>query len=124
MQPEQDATPVQSPVSRPMVEVRIPDADRFEDEAEALARDEASRLASLMEETQQQLAAARAMIRERRIDAALVTIDAALARLPLNPMTQGLVAELRREKASAYVEHAHQLISRGEIDAAVTARVP
>ncbi|MEY4939553.1 MAG: hypothetical protein RIQ93_1288 [Verrucomicrobiota bacterium] len=115
----------------PMVDVRIPEpgqnaraaapenpAPTPQEEAEALARAESDRISQRMAQGQNQLATARAQLRQGKPDAAIATVDAANALLPLNPLTQNLIADLNREKASALLERAQMMMRRGEMDAA------
>ena len=89
-----------------------------EQEAEALARTEADRLNSIMAGAQRQLDAARGYARDGRSDDAIATIDAALAVLPANPLTSKLIADLKKEKASALVAKAQVLVKQGDVDGA------
>jgi general secretion pathway protein D len=117
-----------------MIDVKIPDAGAgrnsaaaapaaapAESEAEALARQESARLASLVSLAQAQLQAARAQLRDGHAADALATIDAALASLPLNPLTQALIAELEREKTNAWLERAQGALRSGDLESARTA---
>lgn len=115
------ATPAPS-----MIDVRIPEPGSTpppvtpgtlspaEVEAEALARAEANRLGQLLSAGQTQLSAARAQLRANQPDEAIATIDAALAGLPANPLTQKLVADLNKEKASALLDRAQAALKRGD----------
>ncbi|MBI4622225.1 MAG: hypothetical protein HY736_03255, partial [Verrucomicrobia bacterium] len=121
--------PVAAPAAPAMIDVKIPEPGQPvppsgptpEQEAEALARAESARVAALMANAQTQLATARAQLRDGRADDALATVDAALGMLPVNPLTQKLVAELNKEKASALLDRAQALLRRGDIDGARTA---
>ena len=116
--------------AQPMVEVRIPEPGRTppsvapgssEAEAEALAKAEAGRLSQALSEAQGQLTAARSQIREGRPDDAITTVDAALASLPSNALTQRLIADLKKEKANALLDRAQASLKRGDTAAAKAA---
>lgn len=117
-------SPAPAPEPGPMVDVKIPEpgqpvvAPTPEQEAEALARAESRRIGELMANAQTQLATARAQLRDGQAEAAIATVDAALGLLPVNPLTQKLLADLKREKASALLDRAQTLMRRGELDAA------
>jgi len=112
-----------------MIDVTIPDPGRtpspavspLEQEAEALARAESERLSDLVSNGQRQLATARTQLQDGRPADAIATVDNALATLPRNPLTQRLVADLQREKASALFERAQALLQRGDTDGARSA---
>ncbi len=89
-----------------------------EQEAEALARAESDRLNSIMAGASRQLGAARSYNRDGRNDDAIATIDAALAVMPANPLTTKLIADLKKEKASALVAKAQALVKQGDVDGA------
>ncbi len=111
-----------------MIDVKIPDpgqtppppgrAPTPEEEAEAMARAESNRISAAIAGAQTQLATARAQVRDGRTDDAIATVDAALASLPVNPLTQKLVADLKKEKASALLDRAQALLKRGDMDGA------
>ena len=103
------------------VSVAVPSGPTPEQEAEALARAETRRIGELMATGQTQLATARSQLRDGRTDAAIATVDAALGLLPLNPLTQKLIADLKREKASALLDRAQVLMRRGDVEGARTA---
>ncbi len=113
------AAPRSSP---PMIDVRIPEPGQTstpagpspEQEAEALARAETARLEQLVANGQQQLTTVRSHLRAGRHDDAIVAIDTALAALPANPLTQKLVSDLKREKASALLDRAQALLKAGD----------
>ena len=119
-----------SSVSPAMIDVKIPEpsqtasqaaapaAPSAEQEAEAIARAEAGRLTELMAGAQIQLTTARAQSRDGRADDVIATTDAALASLPANPLTQKLIADLKKEKASALLDRAQTLIKRGDLEGA------
>jgi general secretion pathway protein D len=124
-------TPTPQP-TQPMIEVKIPEPGRTppsttpavpsaELEAEAIARAEADRISQVIAAGQTQLATARAQIREGQPDDAIATVDAALASIPSNSLTQKLIADLKREKASALVDRAQAALKRGDAAAARTA---
>lgn len=114
-----------------MIDVKIPEpgqtppppgrAPTPEEEAEAMARAESNRISAAIAGAQAQLATARAQVRDGRTDDAIATVDAALASLPVNPLTQKLVADLKKEKASALLDRAQALLKRGDMDGARTA---
>lgn len=127
------APPVSSAATaaQPMVDVKIPEPGRtsvsgpaatpVDSEAEAMARAEANRISQLIAGGQTQLAAARAQLREGRFDDAIATVDAALVAIPANPMTQKLVADLKKEKATALLDRAQAAIRRNDLETARTA---
>ncbi len=87
-------------------------------EAEAMVRAESARIAERMAAAQTQLATARSQLRSGQAVEAIATVDAALGMLPVNPLTQRIVADLKREKASALLERSQQLLARGDTDGA------
>lgn len=117
------AAPAPAPV-RPaapaMVEVTIPQPGQptAESEAEALARAEAGRLTQLVATGQIQLDAARTLLRKGQPEQALEVLDTALAAIPLNPTTQRLVADLKKEKGNALLDRAQADLKRGDTAAA------
>jgi general secretion pathway protein D len=125
--PRQDAAAPSRPA---MIDVRIPEPGSTPPpvtpgtpspadlEAEALSRAETNRISRLMAEAQTQLATARAQIRDNRPDEAIATVDAALAALPANSLTQKLIADLKKEKASALLDQAQAALKRGDTAAA------
>jgi general secretion pathway protein D len=123
------AAPAPAPAAPVMVDVKIPPPGQTpppapptgptpEQEAEALARAESARLTNLMAGAQSMLATARTQLREGRHDDVVATVDAALATLPANPLTQKLVADLKKEKASALLDKSQALLKRGDTDGA------
>ena len=114
-----------------MIDVKIPEPGQIppspgraptpEEEAEAMTRAESNRISAAIAGAQAQLATARAQVRDGRTDDAIATVDAALASLPVNPLTQKLVADLKKEKASALLDRAQALLKRGDMDGARTA---
>ncbi|MDO8539542.1 MAG: tetratricopeptide repeat protein [Opitutaceae bacterium] len=122
--PAATVTSSPAPSAPPMIDVRIPEPGSVpatptpEQEAEAMARAEAGRLSSIIANAQSQLATARAHVRAGRPDDAIAVIDAALAALPANPMTEKLIADLNREKASAQLDRAQAALRRGDVDGA------
>ena len=128
------ATPAPAPAPVPapaMIDVKIPEPGQIppsaprgptpDEEAEALARAEAGRLSAALANAQAQLSAARAQLRAGQPDEALTTLDAALASLPANPLTQKLIADLKKEKASALLDQAQARLKRGDTDGARSA---
>jgi general secretion pathway protein D len=107
------------------VDVRIPEPGQSaaatpEQEAEALARAEASRLAALVSGAQSQLATARGQLRDGRAEEAIVTVDSALSGLPTNPTTQRISADLSDLKAAALFERAQMFLRKGDFEGART----
>jgi general secretion pathway protein D len=132
------ATAAPSPVSRPLspeprplspeIDVRIPEPGQTpppptaaEQEAEAIARAESGRIAGVIAAAQTHLSAARSQLRDGRAEDAIATIDATLATLPVNSLTQNVIADLKREKASALLERAQAALKRGDTATARTA---
>ncbi len=120
------AAPKSSPA---MIDVRIPEPGQVppasaptgptpEQEAEALARAEAARQADLVTAGRQDLASARSQLRGGRFEEAIATVDNALSRLPVNAMTQNLIADLKKEKASAQLDRAQALLKKGDSEGA------
>jgi general secretion pathway protein D len=122
-----------------MIEVKIPEPTRSsaaasapapargptpEQEAEAMARAETKRLNELLAQAQIQLRTARGQLRDGQPDAALTTLEAALVALPVNSLTQRVIADLKQEKSTALLEQTRQReragLSRGA-DAAIDA---
>ena len=113
-----------------MIDVKIPEPGQAppavtpagptaaEIEAEAIARAETDRIRQVLAAGQTQLAAARSQIRNGRADDAIATVDAALATIPANPMTQNLIADLKKEKASALLDRAQAALRRNDIETA------
>ena len=129
------ATP--APAASSTVEVKIPEPGQMptpsasaqpagltpEQEADLLARAESDRVNNLMAGAQRQLANAHAHLRENRADDAIATLDAALAVLPENPLTLKLIADLKKEKASALLAKAQVQIKQGDAEGARAALV-
>ena len=128
--PAPEPAPVAAaPAAQPaMIDVKIPEpgqtpppagrAPSPEEEAEALARAESGRISTAIASAQAQLSTARSQSRDGRADDAIATIDAALASLPANPLTQKIIADLKKEKASALLERAQIHLRRGDNDGA------
>ncbi len=122
--------PAPPPSSTPaMIDVKIPEPGHTppsttttsagpEQEAEAIARAESARIGELVAGGQRMLATARNQLREGRHEDAIVTVEAALATLPVNTITQRLVADLQKEKASALLDRAQSLARRGDAEGA------
>ncbi|MGH7946808.1 MAG: type II secretory pathway, component PulD, partial [Opitutaceae bacterium] len=116
-----------------MIDVRIPEPGQsppsatpgapsaVDQEVEALARAESNRIAQLIANARTQLATARAQLRDNQAEEAIATVDATLASLPVNSLTQTVIADLKREKASALLERAQAALRRGDAAAARTA---
>jgi len=113
--------------SSAMVDVKIPEPGQpvppsmptaAELEAEVLAKAEAARLTQAIADSQTQLATVRAQLRDGRPDDALATADAALAALPSNALTQKIIADLKKEKATAQLDRAQAALKRGDAAAA------
>jgi general secretion pathway protein D len=114
----------------PMIDVRIPEPGQTplsvapgipsaaDQEVEALARAESNRIAQLITNAQLQLATARAQLSAGQPEETIATVDAALATLPVNSLTQTIIADLKREKASALLERAQAALQRGDAPAA------
>ncbi len=118
-----------APAAAPaMIDVKIPEPGQAapsaprgptpEEEAEALARAEAGRISAAIASAQSQLATARTQLRDGRADAAIATLDSALASLPANPLTQKIIADLKKEKASALLDQAQARLKAGDTDGA------
>ena len=110
-----------------MIDVKIPEPGQAvspprgqtpEEDAEAMARAESGRISAAIASAQSQLTAARSLARSGKSDEAIATIDAALASLPSNPLTQKIIADLNKEKSSALLDKAQAQLKRGETDAA------
>ncbi len=109
-----------------MIDVRIPEPGQTppagpsaaEIEADAMARAETARQTQLIATGQTQLANARRQLREGRAEDAVATVDAAIAALPANALTQKLIADLKKEKASALLDRAQAALRRGDTAAA------
>ena len=110
----------------PMIDVTIPPPGQSppagpsaaEIEADQLARAETARQTQLIATGQTQLATARSQLRGGRPDDAIATVDAAIASLPANSLTQKLIADLKKEKASALLDRAQAALRRGDTAAA------
>jgi general secretion pathway protein D len=114
-----------APASQTMIDVKIPEPGQPvpvsptpEQEAEAIARAESARINSLVTSAQSMLVTARTQTREGRYDDAIATIDAALATLPANTLTQKTIADLKKEKSSALLDKAQALMKRGDTEGA------
>jgi general secretion pathway protein D len=114
-------------VSTPaMIDVKIPEPgstppagpSAAEIEADAIARAEAARISQAIANGQTLLATARTQIRNNRPDEAIATIDAALGALPTNSLTTKLIADLKKEKASALLDRAQAALKRNDIETA------
>ena len=122
------AAPVAATTPAPaMIDVKIPEPGQSastprgptpEEEAEAMARAESGRISAAIASAQSQLTSARALARAGKSADAIATIDAALASLPSNPLTQKIIADLNKEKSSALLDKAQAQLKRGETDAA------
>ncbi len=112
--------PAPTPARPAMVDVTIPAPGQPspEAEAEALARAEAGRITQALATGQIQLDTARRQLRAGQLDQGIETLDAALNALPVNPTTQRLVADLKKEKASALLDRAQAALKRGDTAAA------
>lgn len=125
------APPAATAAAPAMIDVKIPEpgqtppsagrAPTPEEEAEALARAEAVRINAAIATAQAQLATARAQLRADQPADAIATLDAALASLPSNPLTQKIIADLKKEKASALLDQAQARLKAGDTDGARTA---
>ncbi|MBP6507454.1 MAG: type II secretory pathway, component PulD, partial [Opitutaceae bacterium] len=73
----------------------------FDAEAEAMARAEGDRLRQLIASATEARKNARRLLREGDTDEAIASLDAAAVALPLNPLTQSLLADLQKEKIAA-----------------------
>ena len=117
--------------AQPMIDVKIPEpgqtpptpgrAPTPEEEAEAMARAESARINTVIATAQAQLATARTQAREGHPEDAIATLDAALASLPSNPLTQKTIADLKKEKASALLDKAQALLRKGDTEGAKAA---
>lgn len=117
-----------SPTAAPqMIDVRIPDPGQTavpsaaEIEADALARAETARITQLVADGEVQLATLRRQVRDGRSEEAIATADAAIGSLPSNSLTQKLIADLKKEKATALLDRAQAALKRGDLAAARTA---
>lgn len=133
--PAVEAAPARVTASTPpaMIDVKIPEPGQTpaspapagpsaaEAEAEAIARAEAGRISQLIAGGQAQLATARAQIRDGRPDDAITTVDVALEGIPSNPLTQKLISDLKKEKASALLDRAQAALKRNDIETARSA---
>ena len=113
-----------------MIEVKIPDAAprsaspavesaaaasaAAEAEADALVAAESARISAALAGAATQRATARALGADGQFAAAIATLDAALASLPMNSLTQKTVAEIKRDQASLYFDQAQSLLTRGD----------
>lgn len=110
-----------------MIDVRIPDPGQpavpsaAEIEADALARAETARITQLIGDGEVQLATLRRQVRDGRAEEAIATADAAIGSLPANSLTQKLIADLKKEKATALLDRAQAALKRGDLAAARTA---
>jgi general secretion pathway protein D len=110
-----------------MIDVRIPDPGQTavpsaaEIEADALARAETARITQLVADGEVQLATLRRQVRDGRSEEAIATADAAIGSLPSNSLTQKLIADLKKEKATALLDRAQAALKRGDLAAARTA---
>ncbi len=100
----------------PMVDVTIPPPGQptADSEADAMARAEAGRINQLLASGQIQLDAARSLMRKGVPDEAIAKLDVALASLPVNPTTQRLIADMKKEKANALLDVAQAALKRSD----------
>ncbi|MCX6956321.1 MAG: type II secretory pathway, component PulD, partial [Verrucomicrobia bacterium] len=122
--PAAPAPAAPAPAAPAMIDVKIPEPGQVapsagraptpEEEAEALARAESARITAAVSAAQTQLSAARSQLRAGQPDNALATLDAALASLPSNPLTQKIIADLKKEKASALLDQAQARLKAGD----------
>ena len=128
-----ERAPAATATAPAMIDVKIPEPGQVSSapaptgpsaadlEAEAIAQAEANRISQLIASGQAQLANARAHLRNGRPDEAISTVDAALAGIPNNSLTQKLISDLKREKASALLDRAQNALKRNDIETARTA---
>ena len=108
-----------APASPVMIDVKIPEPGQpvavtsAEAEAEALANSETNRINNLLAGVKARRDTARAQARAGQFDAALATLDAALAELPSNSLTQKSIVELRKDKVSVLCDQALDLLVHG-----------
>lgn len=85
-----------------------------EAEADALVAAETARITTALANAKAQRATARAQARDGQFTAALNILDAALAALPANSLTQKTVAELKRDQASILYDQAQAQLTQGD----------
>jgi len=85
-----------------------------EAEADALVAAETARISTALANAKAQRATARAQARDGRFTDALYTLEAALAALPANSLTQKTVAELKRDQASIFYDQAQAQLTQGD----------
>lgn len=90
-------------------------AAAVDEAAEAIARAETDRLRGLLTDAEHRRKAARALAREQRFEEALVALGQAQDELPLNPLTQSTVDEIRAEKASLLLQQGRQRLQAGDL---------
>jgi GNAT superfamily N-acetyltransferase len=76
-------------------------------QAEAMARAESARINTVIATAQAQLATARTQAREGHPEDAIATLDAALASLPSNPLTQKTIAGIQADSSLSVQEKAN-----------------
>jgi general secretion pathway protein D len=85
-----------------------------EAEADALVAAETARISTALANAKAQRATARAQARDGHFTDALGSLDAALAALPTNSLTQKTVAELKRDQASILYDQAQAQLAQGD----------
>lgn len=121
-----EAPPVSAPIAAPTSVVPLSEVDRelaaLEAEAEAVAREEAKRVADLMARAPAQRKEARKLASAERYDDALAALDAAIAALPANPATVATLADLRKERQAIADRQSEALARAAERQARAEAK--
>ena len=121
-----EAPPVSAPIAAPTSVVPLSEVDRelaaLEAEAEAVAREEAKRVADLMARAPAQRKEARKLASAERYDDALAELDAAIAALPANPATVATLADLRKERQAIADRQSEALARAAERQARAEAK--
>lgn len=103
---------------QPAMSPALISAGSLDDEAEAIARAETDRLRALLESAGEQRKVARTLARDKNFDAALTALDAAMAEMPVNPLTHKTLAEIQDEKADLLLAQSRHLLKSGDLTGA------
>lgn len=87
-------------------------------QVETLSAAEEARLRQAMDQARGLRREARALARSGQYDEAIAVLDRALASLPLNPLTRGVVEDLESERNDVLVDKSRALIREGDTIAA------
>lgn len=93
-------------------------AAAVDEAAEAIARGETDRLRALLTDAENRRQAAASLRRERKFDEALATLSQAQDELPLNPLTQDALDQIKTERAVLLLQQGRQRLQGGDLTGA------